>query len=122
MGALDHVEKMPNGDHCTPHLPTDKWKLEVRSLAVDHRIHCSLTTSLQDTIAVPAERGDLVVFSIHTVHGSYINTTKQPRRLVRIGYRDPRNVQTAGQSFGRPGLMVQGYRERKSGQGLFSQD
>ena len=71
---------------------------------------------------VPARRGDVVVFNLFTVHGSYINTTKQPRRLVRIGYRDPQNLQIKGQSFGRPGLIVQGYRDRRPGQALLKND
>jgi ectoine hydroxylase-related dioxygenase (phytanoyl-CoA dioxygenase family) len=70
---------------------------------------------------VPAKRGDVVLFSIYTIHGSYINTTKQPRRMVRVGYRDPLNVQVAGQSLGRAGLLVRGYRERQPGQPLLPQ-
>jgi len=68
---------------------------------------------------VPAKRGDVVCFNIYTIHGSYINTTNKARRLVRVGYRDPQNIQTAGQSYGRPGLMVSGYRDRREGQALF---
>ena len=100
-GALPHITQTETGP-CTPHLPTDVYKLE-------------------DTVPVPAKRGDVVLFSIHTIHGSYINTTKQPRRLVRVGYRDPQNIQLAGQSFGRPSLIVQGYRDRREGQPLFDQ-
>ena len=74
-------------DRARPHLPTDIYLLE-------------------ETVPVPAKRGDVVCFSIYTIHGSYINTTDKPRRLVRVGYRDPQNLQTAGQSLGRPGLMV----------------
>lgn len=102
LGALTHVTQMPDGTSCSPHLPFEHYKLE-------------------DTVPVSAKRGDVVCFNINTIHGSYINTTKQPRRLVRIGYRDPENQQTAGQSFGRPGLMVRGYRLRHEGQKLFSQ-
>jgi ectoine hydroxylase-related dioxygenase (phytanoyl-CoA dioxygenase family) len=91
-GALEHVTKTPDGP-CTPHLPTDKYHLE-------------------DTVSVPAKRGDVVVFQIHTIHGSRINKTNKMRRLVRIGYRDPENVQTGGQSLGRPGLMVRGMRAK----------
>jgi phytanoyl-CoA hydroxylase len=98
-GALEHITKLPDGEGCTPHLPTDQY-------------------SLQDTVAVPAKRGDVVFFSIHTIHGSHINQTKQARRMVRIGYRDPQNKQTAGQSHGRPGPMVRGYRDRVDGQEL----
>lgn len=97
-GALDHVVTFADGSPCTPHLPTDAWRLE-------------------DTVPVPARRGDVVVFSIHMVHGSRINTSGEIRRIVRIGYRDPENRQTAGQSLGRPGLMVHGRRPRAEGQG-----
>jgi ectoine hydroxylase-related dioxygenase (phytanoyl-CoA dioxygenase family) len=103
LGALRHITQMPDGKPCTPHLSFDDYKLE-------------------STVPVSAKRGDIVVFNIYTIHGSYINTTNKPRRLVRVGYRDPKNKQTAGQSMGRPGLMVRGYREREEGQPLFSQE
>ena len=94
LGALDHVTQTPEGP-CTPHLPTDDYKLD-------------------QTVPVPAKRGDVVIFHIHTIHGSHINTTPHNRRLVRVGYRHPDNVQTEGQSLGRLGLMVRGYRSRRS--------
>ena len=97
-GALLHITETDEGS-CTPHLPIADYRLE-------------------DTIAVPARRGDVVLFSIHTIHGSHINQTDTARRMVRVGYRDPHNTQTAGQSLGRPGLMVQGYRSRRDGQEL----
>jgi ectoine hydroxylase-related dioxygenase (phytanoyl-CoA dioxygenase family) len=98
-GPLKHITETPEGP-CTPHLPTDQYRLE-------------------DTVAVPAKRGDVVCFNIHTIHGSHINVTDRPRRLVRIGYRDPENIQTGGQSMGRPGLMVRGFRTRKNGEPVF---
>lgn len=98
MGHLEHVTETEDGP-CSPHLPTDKYHLE-------------------DTVPVPANAGDVVLFCIDTVHGSYINQTREPRRLVRMGYRDPQNRQEYGQSLGRPGLMVSGYRERKEGDEL----
>ena len=101
-GALKHIIETADGP-CTPHLPTDAYKLE-------------------DTVPVPARRGDVVCFSIYTVHGSYINQTKKPRRMVRVGYRDPQNRQKAGQSQGRPGLLVCGYRERVNNESLLKQD
>lgn len=101
-GALEHVLETEDGP-VTPHLPTDKWKLE-------------------DTVPVPAKRGDVVLFCYYTVHGSYINTTKEPRRMVRVGYRDPHNDQQYGQSHGRPGIMVHGYRERRGDEPLLKQD
>lgn len=99
-GALEHVTQTSDGP-CTPHLPTDEY-------------------NLSDTVAVPAKRGDVVCFCIHTIHGSHINQTERARRLVRIGYRAPDNSQIAGQSMGRPGLMVSGYRNPQKGQGVFS--
>lgn len=103
LGALPHITQTPDGQPCTPHLPVEQYRLE-------------------ETVPIPAKRGDLVVFNIFTVHGSYLNTTREPRRLVRIGYRDPENRQLAGQSLNRPGLIVRGYRRRQPGQPLFSQD
>jgi phytanoyl-CoA hydroxylase len=91
-GSLEHITRTPDGP-CTPHLPTDKYKLS-------------------DTVPVPAKRGDVVIFQINTIHGSHINKTNKIRRLVRIGYRNPENVQTGGQSLGRPGLMVRGMKPK----------
>jgi phytanoyl-CoA hydroxylase len=102
LGSLPHITTMPDGTPCSPHLPLDQYALE-------------------DTTPVPARRGDVVFFSIYTIHGSYINTTKQPRRLVRVGYRDPHNDQSEGYAVGRPGLMVSGYRTRLEGQALFGE-
>lgn len=92
-GYLPHVLQTPDGEECTPHLPTDKYKLE-------------------DTVAVPAKRGDVVLFNIFCIHGSYINTTDKIRRMVRCGYRDPANKQISGQSVGRPGIVIRGHRLR----------
>src|SRR2546429_8945890 len=65
-GALEHITIDPaTGQGCTPHLPTDQYKLE-------------------DTTPVPARRGDIVCFNIFTIHGSSINTTDRNRRLVRL--------------------------------------
>ena len=101
-GPLEHVTRDPEtGEACTPHLPFERYRLE-------------------DTVAVPAKAGDVVVFNIHTIHGSYINTTDDMRRMVRVGDKHPDNRQTGGQSWGRPGLMVTGRRPRGEGQTLFS--
>jgi phytanoyl-CoA hydroxylase len=96
LGKLQHITQTEAGP-CSPHLPTDQYRLE-------------------DTAPVPAKAGDVVCFSIYTVHGSYINTTDKNRRLVRAGYRDPENTQLGGQSMGRPGLLVHGQRPRQEGQ------
>jgi len=95
-GPLEHIVADADGRPCTPHLPTDRWRLE-------------------DTVPVPARAGDVVCFNINTVHGSYLNTTTRPRRLVRMGYRHADNRQLSGQSFGRPGVMVAGVRPRREG-------
>lgn len=92
-GPLEHIEINKDGTPCTPFLPTDKY-------------------SLEDTVAVPAKAGDIVCFSINTIHGSHINTTPNPRRLVRMGFREPSNVQLSGQSHGRTGIMVKGMRPK----------
>jgi len=90
-GHLEHITRMPDGQGCSPHLPTDQYRL-------------------QDAVPCPANAGDVVAFSIYTIHGSDINRTNRWRRLVRVGYRDPLNKQIAGQSLGRAGLMVKGVR------------
>lgn len=101
-GALKHITETEEGPSA-PHLPTDEYRLE-------------------ETVPVPAKRGDVVVFCYYTVHGSYINTTREPRRMVRMGYRDPHNRQEYGQSFGRPGIMVKGYRARRGDEPLLKGD
>lgn len=95
-GPLQHIVEGPNGEPSQPYLPPDRYRLE-------------------DANPVPAKRGDVVCFSINTVHGSYMNVTDRPRRLVRMGYRHPDNRQLAGQSLGRPGVIVSGMRERRAG-------
>jgi phytanoyl-CoA hydroxylase len=97
LGPLEHILHGPNGEPSAPHLPIERYRL-------------------QDTVAVPANRGDVVCFSIDTVHGSYMNVTNRPRRLVRMGYRHPDNRQLSGQSFGRPGEIVKGIRARRDGE------
>ena len=71
---------------------------------------------LEDTVAVPARAGDVVVFNILTIHGSHINVTDRMRRLVRVGFKHPDNLQTEGQSKGRPSWTVWGRRPRREGQ------
>ena len=80
----------------TPHLPPANYRLE-------------------DTVPVPARRGDVVCFNIFTVHGSYTNTTDRARRLVRVGYKSPENQQLEGQSKGRPSWIVYGRRPHRPG-------
>ena len=104
LGPLDHitsfVEESGELRECTPHLSQTEYRL-------------------QDTEAVPAKAGDLGLFNIMTVHGSYINSTDDMRRMVRAGYKHPANVQIAGQSIGRPGIAMKGRRPRREVQALF---
>lgn len=93
MGPLQHIL----GPETAPHLPTDRFRLE-------------------DAVSVPAKAGDVVVFSLWTVHGSNVNHSGRWRRLVRMGYRHPANMQTAGQAMGRPGIIVRGVRPKIEGQ------
>ena len=102
LGALEHVTMTDEGP-CTPHLPFEDY-------------------SLDDTVPVPAKAGDVVIFNIFTIHGSYLNTTPDMRRMVRVGYRDPANKQLGGQSLNRPGLMVAGRRARQGKQALYTTD
>ena len=86
-GGLTQVEQNQDGTPCEPYLPNDAWNLE-------------------DTVPVPARRGDMLIFHYDAVHVSRINQTDRVRRIVRIGYRHPANQQFAGQSKDRPRLMV----------------
>jgi hypothetical protein len=95
-GRLEHIWQGPKGEPSAPHLPLDRYRLE-------------------DTVPVPACAGDVVCFSVFEVHGSYPNRSPAPRRLVRMGFRDPENRQLGGQSLGRPGVMVAGSRPRREG-------
>ncbi len=90
-GPIDHIVRDSKGTPCTPHLPVEDFPLA-------------------ESVAVPAKRGDVVLFNINTIHGSHVNTTAAIRRLVRIGYRAAENQQLAGQSLGRQGPMVAGRR------------
>lgn len=89
LGPLEHIV----GPETAPHLPTDRFRLE-------------------DAISCHAKAGDVVLFHLWTVHGSSVNHSGRWRRLVRLGYRDPRNLQVYGQAMGRPGIMVKGVRPK----------
>jgi phytanoyl-CoA hydroxylase len=93
-GPLPHVSEHGEAGH--PHLPPEDYPFE-------------------KAVSCPAEAGDVVLFSIHSVHGSALNRTNSWRRLIRIGYRDPRNLQLRGQAYRRPGWMVAGTRPKIDG-------
>ena len=93
-GPLPH--RSENHEDGRPHLPPDDYPFT-------------------KAVSCPAEAGDVVLFSIHAVHGSALNRTKHWRRLIRIGYRNPRNTQLRGQAYRRPGWMVSGVRPKLEG-------
>jgi phytanoyl-CoA hydroxylase len=93
LGKLQHIL----GPETSPHLPMDEYRLE-------------------DSVSVPAKAGDVIVFSIWTVHGSNVNNSGRWRRLVRVGFRHPENFQVGGQAMGRPGVVVRGVRPKLEGQ------
>ncbi|NLC56871.1 MAG: phytanoyl-CoA dioxygenase family protein [Armatimonadetes bacterium] len=93
LGPLEHIREG------SPHLPPDRYRIE-------------------DAVSCPGNAGDVVLFSIHTIHGSALNRTNRWRRFVRLGYRNPRNRQLGGQAMGRPGLLVRGVRPPVEGVAL----
>ena len=92
LGKLEHIR----GPEVEPYLPTDKYRLK-------------------DAVSVPAKAGDVILFHLWTVHGSALNHSGRWRRLVRVGFRDPRNQQFGGQALGRPGIIVKGVRPKIEG-------
>ncbi|MBI3920406.1 MAG: phytanoyl-CoA dioxygenase family protein [Armatimonadetes bacterium] len=91
LGPLEHITQ-----NSSPHLPTERYRI-------------------QDAVSCPAASGDVVLFSIHTIHGSAVNHSPLIRRVVRLGFRNPRNRQVGGQAMGRPGIMVNGLRPAVEG-------
>jgi len=89
LGKLEHIM----GEGVSPHLPTDTYRIE-------------------DAVSVPAKSGDVVLFSLWTIHGSAVNHSGRWRRIVRLGFRDPNNRQEGGQGLNRPGYMVRGVRPK----------
>jgi ectoine hydroxylase-related dioxygenase (phytanoyl-CoA dioxygenase family) len=90
LGPLEHIRIG------SPHLPPDEYRFE-------------------DAVSCPADAGDVILFSIHTIHGSALNRRPRWRRVVRVGYRNPYNRQVGGQALGRPGIMVHGVRPNIEG-------
>jgi hypothetical protein len=80
---LEHIVKDQEGKGCTPHLPLERYRLE-------------------DTVPVPARRGDVVCFNYSPCTDRNINTTDRARRLVRIGYKSPANEQFGRSEQGSP--------------------
>jgi len=64
---------------------------------------------LEKAMPVPAEAGDVVVFSYLTIHGSGVNTTQEARTTLLIQMRDPTDHPTVLTHLSRgQGLMLRG--------------
>ncbi len=84
LGPLEHN---PEGGW---HLPVDRYPLE-------------------SAVPVPAEAGDVVVFSYLTVHGSGVNTSNEARTTLLIQMRDPSDHPTVPTHLSRgQGIMLRG--------------
>ena len=81
-GPLQHIMHTVEdyGEYEQPYLPLDEYPLE-------------------SAVLCPANAGDIVFFSINTIHGSAPNRTDQWRRLIRVGYRDPANPALLPQTY-----------------------
>lgn len=64
---------------------------------------------LDDAVACPASRGDVVFFNYLTIHGSGVNTSERTRKTVLIQARDPEDMPTEDRhrSMGQ-GMMLRG--------------
>jgi len=84
LGPLEHN---PQGGW---HLPVDEYPVESAE-------------------AVPAQAGDVVVFSYLTIHGSGVNTSKEARTTLLIQMRDPTDHPTVLTHLSRgQGLILRG--------------
>jgi ectoine hydroxylase-related dioxygenase (phytanoyl-CoA dioxygenase family) len=64
---------------------------------------------LEKAMPVPAEAGDVIVFSYLTIHGSGVNTTQEARTTLLIQMRDPTDHPTVLTHLSRgQGLMLRG--------------
>ena len=73
------------------YLPLDEWPLE-------------------DAVAVPAQAGDVLFFGYCMIHGSYVNRSERPRRILLVQMRSPadRPLNDAHRSPGQ-GTMLRGF-------------
>jgi ectoine hydroxylase-related dioxygenase (phytanoyl-CoA dioxygenase family) len=80
------------------HLPEGGWHLPVEQYP------------LESAVPVPAEAGDVVVFSYLTIHGSGVNTSQEARTTLLIQMRDPTDHPTVWTHLSRgQGMMLRGY-------------
>lgn len=80
------------------HLPEGGWHLPVNQYP------------LESAVPIPAEAGDVVVFSYLTIHGSGVNTSREARTTLLIQMRDPTDHPTVWTHLSRgQGMMLRGY-------------
>jgi phytanoyl-CoA hydroxylase len=70
LGPIQHISE---GSH---YLPLDEWPLE-------------------RAVPAMAKAGDVLIFNYFTVHGSYVNRSTRPRRLLLVQMRSPLDRPTA---------------------------
>jgi phytanoyl-CoA hydroxylase len=111
--AILHIDAAPEEAGCLRFIPGSHKQGPLPHIRNGGAPHLSPDeVQFSDTVAVPAEAGDVIFFSLWTIHGSDLNRTNLWRRVVRIGYRDPANPQIDGHALGRLGWMVQGRRQK----------
>ncbi|GAB4455941.1 MAG: hypothetical protein OHK0029_12960 [Armatimonadaceae bacterium] len=93
-GLIPHVIRNADGSRATPHLSVEEHPLE-------------------NSTPVYCRAGDVVLFNLHTIHGSDVNRSPHLRRLVVARYRDPQNIQQTG--INPFGPMVAGVRPPVAG-------
>lgn len=65
---------------------------------------------LEKAVPVPAEAGDVIVFSYLTIHGSGVNTSHEARTTLLIQMRDPTDYPTVPTHLSRgQGMMLRGF-------------
>ena len=87
-GPLAHQN---DGSH---YLPLEQWPLE-------------------RAVACEAREGDVLIFNYLTVHGSYVNHSQRPRRLLLVQMRSPADRPTAQEHLSPgQGTMLRGFNPR----------
>lgn len=80
-----------------PHIAEGSWHLPPNEYPIE------------DAVALPAQAGDVLLFSYLTIHGSGLNTSDEARTTVLVQMRDPQDVPSfrAHESPGQ-GMMLHG--------------
>ena len=80
-----------------PHIPTGSWHLPPDEYPIE------------SAVPLPAEAGDVLLFSYFTIHGSGINTSQEARTTVLVQMRDPEDPPSnKGHLSQGQGMMLRG--------------